>query len=615
MPDFPPLPAKVDFPSGSIVDFPRNRRIDFPPGVINWLSGWNYRRTHIINSASGAGTGYQVPINVFYKQYMDFKDEANPLYDDSSLADWICMVESGGTYYMFYSLRPAPPTQVRLATSTDGRTFTYYGVMISAGGTGWRQSGIEAHTIIWDPVTSKWTMYCCGYAADSIWRIGIFTATSLTGPWSEYAGNPVLSPSGSEGHVADPNVIRISATDWRMYYCPAYAGIWQVSLATSTDGYAWTKYSDTTPLMTGVCTGARLQDSTIQIIYDDGAHTDYDLLVSTDGINFSTPSYITNPIVTADKSWEYGYLWHAGFLEDNEGTYIYYSAGTINSLQKVGRVLIRVDTYGAYVLLDGKCKTDFGDIRLTASDGLTLLDYWIERYTSSKYAVIWIEISDNLTGASSTIYLYYGKADATTTHSLVNTFPFFNDDMETDFSKWVIVGSPELSTDYNHSIGGTKACKIYADQAEEHLTKSLDQQYSGYSVMFFLYDIATDNVVARINQMRATDGITEFMAGIHTSQNANTYTYRVGASWYNSARTRVTGWRKFEFRFPDGLTGYLFIDGKLVVSVADPDTFDRIQFGCMWSTGWYARFYEDDICVRKYVSPEPSHGAWGEEET
>jgi len=31
-----------------------------------WLSGWNYRKSHVINSASGAGTNYQIKIKVHY---------------------------------------------------------------------------------------------------------------------------------------------------------------------------------------------------------------------------------------------------------------------------------------------------------------------------------------------------------------------------------------------------------------------------------------------------------------------------------------------------------------------------------------------------------------------
>ena len=33
----------------------------------DWLSGWQYRKSHVINSASGAGTNYQVKVKVYYK--------------------------------------------------------------------------------------------------------------------------------------------------------------------------------------------------------------------------------------------------------------------------------------------------------------------------------------------------------------------------------------------------------------------------------------------------------------------------------------------------------------------------------------------------------------------
>jgi long-subunit fatty acid transport protein len=33
---------------------------------MGWLSGWKYRKSHVISSATGAGAGYQIPINVHY---------------------------------------------------------------------------------------------------------------------------------------------------------------------------------------------------------------------------------------------------------------------------------------------------------------------------------------------------------------------------------------------------------------------------------------------------------------------------------------------------------------------------------------------------------------------
>jgi len=94
---------------------------------------------------------------------------------------------------------------------------------------------------------------------------------------------------------------------------------------------------------------------------------------------------------------------------------------------------------GEHVYLNGKCRTDFGDIRFTSDDGVTELSYWIEEKIDSNYAVFWIKVpyipaSPN----NATIYIYYGKSDATTTSNGEDTFAFFDDFEGTsiDTSKW-----------------------------------------------------------------------------------------------------------------------------------------------------------------------------------
>ena len=90
------------------------------------------------------------------------------------------------------------------------------------------------------------------------------------------------------------------------------------------------------------------------------------------------------------------------------------------------------------VYCDNHCKTDFGDIRFTDDDGSTLLDYWMESKVDSDYAIFWVEVADSLESSAQTIYVYYGKADATTTSNGANTFPFF-DDFSGDLSKWTVL--------------------------------------------------------------------------------------------------------------------------------------------------------------------------------
>ncbi len=75
------------------------------------------------------------------------------------------------------------------------------------------------------------------------------------------------------------------------------------------------------------------------------------------------------------------------------------------------------DTPGV-VYLGGNVKDDFSDLRFTKSDGVTLLDYWIESYTSGVSAVVWVEV-DSIPASPGTadIYLYYGNPSATSASS------------------------------------------------------------------------------------------------------------------------------------------------------------------------------------------------------
>ncbi len=90
-----------------------------------------------------------------------------------------------------------------------------------------------------------------------------------------------------------------------------------------------------------------------------------------------------------------------------------------------------------------KVKSDFSDLRFTKSDGVTLLDYWIESYVSGTSAVIWVEI-DSIPASPTTvtIYIYYGNPTAPSLSNGSNTFDFFDDfdGSSLDASKWITGG-------------------------------------------------------------------------------------------------------------------------------------------------------------------------------
>ena len=84
------------------------------------------------------------------------------------------------------------------------------------------------------------------------------------------------------------------------------------------------------------------------------------------------------------------------------------------------------------VYLGTNVRDDFGDVRFTKSDGSSLLNYWIESYTSGSVATIWIQLAPSpdtipVSPGTYTFYIYYDNSGQTTTSSGINTFLFFDD--------------------------------------------------------------------------------------------------------------------------------------------------------------------------------------------
>jgi hypothetical protein len=67
------------------------------------------------------------------------------------------------------------------------------------------------------------------------------------------------------------------------------------------------------------------------------------------------------------------------------------------------------------------------DVRMTASDGVTQIPFWIESWSASTTtASVWVNVPTIPSGGT-VVYLYYGNAAATSVSSGTNTFNFFDD--------------------------------------------------------------------------------------------------------------------------------------------------------------------------------------------
>ena len=107
------------------------------------------------------------------------------------------------------------------------------------------------------------------------------------------------------------------------------------------------------------------------------------------------------------------------------------------------------------VTYDADMQADFEDLRFTASNGVTPLDYWIERYTASSDATVWVEIFNLPAQDNLDIFMYYDNVTATSTSSSTATF-IVAEDFESGFSGAYSGDTSLFTVDASFAYGGTK---------------------------------------------------------------------------------------------------------------------------------------------------------------
>jgi hypothetical protein len=264
------------------------------------------------------------------------------------------------------------------------------------------------------------------------------------------------------------------------------------------------------------------------------------------------------------------------------------------------------------VYLNSKCRTDFGDIRYTSSDGSTLLSYWFEKKVDSDYVTTWVKVSEDLSSVDRTIYIYYGKSDATTASNGTNTFIYF-DDFSGDLSKWTtIAGTWGIS-------GGKLYCSAGTGRLGMYITgSSLSNAAIDYVGTTPISDDNAHGSGAYYRGNGALSGGDVFIRGYwHFSNNrweikADTTFIATNAANSPEGTTKLHSMRFY------GTSHKMYADDVLVVSGTSALGTSPGKVGVtLYYTvsGVPSGIYWDDYRVRKYVEPEPTHGSWGSEES
>ena len=287
-------------------------------------------------------------------------------------------------------------------------------------------------------------------------------------------------------------------------------------------------------------------------------------------------------------------------------------AGTLYQIRIVAHKTTGSDN-GTDVYLGNNVNNDFGDVRFTAGDGTTVLDYWLETgsLVSGTQAAFWVEVSADL-GSNQTIYLYYGNGSATTTSNGVNTFILFDDftGSSLDGSKW---------TKYN---GGTPSF------GSGLMTVSANSADPGKIVATGGGLTANNNaIVARVERTGGTHDDERFGVGVRTTNGSP-------AQGYNYALRTLTGTNQTWF-LDDGVAWYGGTYGTwslstyYILEVCHDGTNVRGRTNyTTWNTqglagrtgttylalnigSWDAITVWDWAFIRKCIAIEPTHSTWG----
>jgi len=279
---------------------------------------------------------------------------------------------------------------------------------------------------------------------------------------------------------------------------------------------------------------------------------------------------------------------------------------------------------GENVYLNGKCRTDFGDIRFTSANG-TLLNCWMETKLDGNNTVFWVKVTDDLSTVNASVYVYYGKADAVYPYLASArahgdaTFLFF-DDFTVDLSRWNRERTsgvyPQIpsGTDYVRCGGGSTSSPYGLTSLGSSPT------YSGFlngAIEFRLRTTtnALGEVVYRGNYAANTGYKARYDCRTGTEQSFMKPSYS-GWSGFGPTVTRFGDGTEVWYRGTVTVSGSAFKmykDGVLKNTATDATYASSGEIALQNHYGSWTDY--DWVAVRNFVGTEPSHGAWGSEES
>jgi hypothetical protein len=630
--------------------------ITWVPGE-NWLTGWLYRKSHVIKGATGAGTNYQVKVKTMYgsTKNVNYTSQASNVtgwanaWDSNN--DNYMIVQESSDYFLYRSTDEGRTFSKRWTPPDSADTYRYFCFVTSSDrlfvntenhGSGdsnrlyYSDNGGSSFTQVTDANISNMKFWPMEEDASGNLYIGRYEASTNTADVFKSTNDGVNWTDISDATWDDSYVsgsrhiheIRYDPTSTWFYVNigddgPA-DGLWRSKLG---DGSDWVLKNNTQGIGVAfkdsyVYDGSDTGNSRLFRFIDDGTGSEQDMTTLLDLGAVGAPF-----ILKEDNS---ARLW-AGFYEvglytsDDGTTWIMretartswdaFMHGSHNFPSISGEDVFISKIVNGYALrmsfdsdmvvtLDNHAETDFGDVRFTDDDGDTELDYWMENKTDSDFALFWVEVADDL-GSDRTIYVYYGKGGESTTSNGGNTFLVFD-----HFDNGVIDNPPWTTTGDASESGSQVTIGDAADDWDNiETTTAFGTNRSFHAYINRDWSAAGS---ASIEGMSITTASNHISIG-HQSD-YDRIVLQVGGSTLVDQKTEANHTEAHIHHEISWAYGYSLWSingtGKGAYSSSPTVTMDATLRS--YYSGNY--LYGDWAFLRKFVHPEPQHGDWGAEE-
>lgn len=257
---------------------------------------------------------------------------------------------------------------------------------------------------------------------------------------------------------------------------------------------------------------------------------------------------------------------------------------------------------GDSIYLNNLARSGIPDIRFTTLNG-TALPYWIEHPAYTGYQIVWVMLPTIPVGGTA-LYILYGNDSCVSASNGNLTFPFFDDfDNGTtlDIGKWTATSSQSVSnseltlTNVAPSVLGVYSNIVYGNNCTIRIRwkpTTGSEKYSGFGFdsrqvagsKYCTIDTAGATSDKWQTYQKNTSAVGSGQRDVITTQ------YYIGEISRNSSTSVISYLGSFSAYTE---TREMFAD-PINITIFD----------------WTGSSVTDWILVRKYISPEPTHGAY-----